>query len=75
MKSSFPLIASQKISFYSSNGFIVFQGGIFVQQKVIAFAMLISKGHKLYQNNEPTVASLQKSYSKVTITRGETLRK
>ena len=69
IKSSFPLIASQEIRFYESSGFIIFQRGIFVQQRVISCAVLTSKGHKLYRNNEPTVASLQQSYSKVTIMR------
>ena len=69
IKSSFPLIASQEIRFYESSGFIIFQRGISVQQRVISCAVLTSKGHKLYRNNEPTVASLQQSYSKVTIMR------
>ena len=63
IKSSFPLIASQEIRFYESSGFIIFQRRISVQQRAISCAVLTSKGHKLYRNNEPTVASLQQSYS------------
>ena len=69
IKSSFPLKASQEIRLYESSGFVIIQDVTFVQQRVISCAMLTSKGHKSHPNNEPSVASLQKFHSKVTIIR------
>ena len=59
-KGQFPFNSRQEIRFYESCGFIIFQGEIFVEQRVIACAMLTSKGYKSYQNNKLTVDSLQK---------------
>ena len=67
IKSSVPLKASQEIRFYESSGFVIIQDVISVQQRVISCAMLTSKGHKSHPNNEPSVASLQKFHSNVTI--------